>query len=171
EFEQIGNLMVRVYSQLDGFPKADRQPEYFKLLANVGQLTQKPGVEILVAATPDGKILGAVVYFREMKYYGASGSASQINEASGFRLLAVDPAAQGMGIGKKLSEACIEKAREHQANAVIIHTTRAMQTAWDMYERLGFIRFPEIDFMVGDFKVFGFKLPLDRDPSPAERSE
>ena len=33
-----------------------------------------------------------------------------------------------------------------------------MQTAWAMYERLGFVRFPEIDFQVEDIDVFGFRL-------------
>jgi hypothetical protein len=35
EFEEIGKLMVQVYSQLDGFPKESEQPNYYKMLANV----------------------------------------------------------------------------------------------------------------------------------------
>ena len=35
-----------------------------------------------------------------------------------------------------------------------------MQTAWSMYEGLGFVRFPEIDFQQGKLDVFGFQLPL-----------
>src|SRR5688500_17076760 len=42
EFSDIGKLMVRVYSQLDGFPKETEQPNYYKMLANVGELTSKP---------------------------------------------------------------------------------------------------------------------------------
>jgi hypothetical protein len=37
-----------------------------------------------------------------------------------------------------------------------------MQTAWAMYERLGFVRFPEIDFRQGNLEVFGFQLSLPR---------
>ena len=32
-----------------------------------------------------------------------------------------------------------------------------MQVAWKMYEALGFIRYPEIDFQQGSFDVFGFQ--------------
>jgi hypothetical protein len=35
-----------------------------------------------------------------------------------------------------------------------------MQTAWAMYESLGFVRFPEIDFLQGSLEVFGFQLAL-----------
>ena len=42
EFLHIGQLMVSVYSQLDGFPKEADQPLYYKMLANVGDLTHKP---------------------------------------------------------------------------------------------------------------------------------
>jgi len=36
-----------------------------------------------------------------------------------------------------------------------------MQIAWAMYEGLGFVRFPEIDFRQGKLEVFGFALDLD----------
>jgi len=42
----------------------------------------------------------------------------------------------------------------------VLHTTRVMQTAWAMYEGLGFVRFPEIDFRQGSLDVFGFRLDL-----------
>ena len=68
EFSDIGKLMVQVYSQLDGFPKESEQPNYYKMLANVGDLTNKPETELLVAASTDGKLVGAVVFFGDMKY-------------------------------------------------------------------------------------------------------
>ncbi len=66
EFEEIGKLMVQVYSQLEGFPKESEQPDYYKMLANIGELTKKPNTELLVAVSSKGKIGGAVVYFSDM---------------------------------------------------------------------------------------------------------
>ena len=40
EFIEVGKLMIRVYSQLEGFPKEVDQPEYYKMLANIGELTK-----------------------------------------------------------------------------------------------------------------------------------
>lgn len=43
---------------------------------------------------------------------------------------------------------------------MIIHSTMAMQTAWKMYEKLGFKRSVDLDFMQGDLPVYGFRLVL-----------
>jgi GNAT superfamily N-acetyltransferase len=160
EFEEIGRLMVSVYSQLDGFPKESEQPEYFRALANVGDFTHKPETALLVAVTGDSKITGALVYFDNMIYYGSGGTATKEKNASGFRLLAVDPTSRGRGIGRMLAEECVRRAREKKHRQLIIHTTMAMQTAWRMYENMGFKRSADLDFKQGDFPVFGFRLLL-----------
>ncbi|MEO8516741.1 MAG: GNAT family N-acetyltransferase [Flavobacterium sp.] len=129
------------------------------MLANIGELTKNQGTELLVAVSSNDDIAGGVVYFNDMQYYGSGGTATKELNASGFRLLAVDPSIRGAGIGKLLTNACIQKARaeEHQ---LIIHTTMAMQTAWKMYENLGFQSAPDLDFMQGELPVFGFRLLL-----------
>jgi len=160
EFEKIGKLMVQVYSQLEGFPKESEQPNYYKMLANIGELTNKPETELLVAVSSDDKIVGGVVYFSDMKYYGSGGTATNEQNASGFRLLAVDPLTRGKGIGKLLTNECIRKAKDKKVYQMIIHTTMSMQTAWKMYENLGFKRSEDLDFMQGELPVYGFRLLL-----------
>ncbi|MCD0475427.1 GNAT family N-acetyltransferase [Flavobacterium sp. EDS] len=160
EFEEIGKLMVLVYSQLEGFPKESEQPNYYKMLANIGDLTTNPDTELLVAVTSDDKIVGGVVYFGDMQYYGSGGIATKEKNTSGFRLLAVNPMNREQGIGKLLIKDCIEKAKEKKQQQLIIHSTMAMQTAWKMYERLGFKRSEDLDFMQGELPVFGFRLLL-----------
>jgi GNAT superfamily N-acetyltransferase len=160
EFEAIGKLLVEVYSQLEGFPKPKDQPAYYHLLANVGDLTKIPGTELLAAIEQNGDLAGAVVYFSNMKNYGSGGKATSLHNTSGFRLLAVNPKFRGQGIGKILTQACISRSKEQQHQQLVIHTTAAMQTAWKMYERIGFKRAPDLDFMQGDLEVFGFRLAL-----------
>jgi len=160
EFEEVGKLMVKVYSQLDGFPKETEQPDYYKMLANIGNFTTKPKTELLVAVSSEGQIAGGVVYFNDMQYYGSGGTATKEKNASGFRLLAVDPSTRGGGIGELLTNKCISKAREQKNAQVIIHTTKAMQIAWKMYEKLGFERSEDLDFTQGELPVFGFRLLL-----------
>ena len=160
EFEQIGKLMVQVYSQLEGFPTEKEQPDYYKMLRNIGDLTNKPETELLVSVSPDGIIAGGVVYFSDMKYYGSGGTATEEKNASGFRLLAVDDSFRGKGIGKLLTMECIQRAKNDKKSKIVIHTTQAMPTAWKMYERLGFKRGEDLDFMQGDLPVFGFRLIL-----------
>lgn len=160
EFTKIGNLMVEVYSQLEGFPKPNEQPNYYKMLANIGELTINQGTELLVAVSSENEILGGVVFFNDMKYYGSGGTATNEKNAAGFRLLAVSASARGKGIGKLLIVECIRKAKKANLNQMIIHSTKAMQIAWEMYENLGFKRAVDLDFMQGELPVFGFRLPL-----------
>jgi ribosomal protein S18 acetylase RimI-like enzyme len=160
EFEEIGRLMVTVYSQLDGFPKENEQPDYFRALANVGAFTSKPDTALLVAVSEENKIAGALVYFDNMIYYGSGGTATKEKNASGFRLLAVDPSSRGQGVGRMLAGECVRRAREKGNQELIIHTTMAMQTAWRMYENMGFKRSADLDFKQGDFPVYGFRLSV-----------
>lgn len=157
EFEAIGLLMVDVYSKLNGFPTEEEQPSYYDLLRRVGQFTLKPEVSLLVAVDDIGVLLGTVVYFGDMSHYGSGGSATKETNSAGFRLLAVAEHARGMGIGKALTEECLKRAKEAGLQQVIIHSTMAMQTAWNMYEKMGFVRSVDLDFMQGSLPVFGFR--------------
>lgn len=163
EYASIGELMVEVYSSLEGFPTPEEQPRYYKLLANIGMIVQKPGARLLVAASQNDQIAGAVVYFGDMQYYGSGGTATQEKNAAGFRLLSVAPNFRGNKLGKLLSQKCIELAKKSGLSQLIIHTTASMQTAWGMYERLGFQRCEDLDFDQNGLAVYGFRMKLKTD--------
>ncbi|PWL38460.1 hypothetical protein DKG77_09350 [Flagellimonas aquimarina] len=160
EFKEIGALMVSVYSKLEGFPKVHEQPQYYNALANIGDFTKKPDSELLIAVSPSGEILGGVLYFGDMQYYGSGGTATLEKNASGFRLLAVSNSARGLGVGKALSKTCIANAKKKGHKQVIIHTTDFMKIAWGMYEKLGFKSSKDLDFKQGNLQVYGFRLKL-----------
>jgi len=46
EFIGLGQLMVKVYSQLQDFPSMDEQLAYYKMLANIGDFTKKPDTKL-----------------------------------------------------------------------------------------------------------------------------
>jgi GNAT superfamily N-acetyltransferase len=160
EFDELGKLMVEAYATLEGFPKPHEQPNYYNMLANIGEFASKPKTELLVAISAEGNLAGGVVYFSDMQYYGSGGMATQEKNAGGFRLLAVSSQNRGEGIGKLLALECIRKANAQGLEQLIIHTTKAMQTAWKMYEGMGFKRSTDLDFMQGELAVFGFRLNL-----------
>jgi len=160
EYERLGKLLVAAYAALPGMPQPDEQPDYYAMLANVAARAARPALTVFVATNPAGDLLGSIDFIEDMRHYGSGGPASTISDAAGVRLLAVDGAFRGHGTGKALTTFCIDRARALGKARVVLHTTRAMQTAWAMYESLGFVRFPEIDFQQGNLAVFGFQLGL-----------
>ena len=160
ECTALGQLLVEVYAGLAGFPSPSEQPGYYQMLAEIGRFNERKDAEVLIALNAGGELLGGVVYFGDMAAYGSGGSATQVSNASGFRLLGVRGSARGLGVGKALTQACLDRARARQHAEVILHTTAAMQTAWTMYESFGFRRSPDLDFLQQQLPVFGFRLTL-----------
>ncbi|QTN23166.1 GNAT family N-acetyltransferase [Rhizobacter sp. AJA081-3] len=160
EFEPLGRLTVAVYAALPGFPTPAQQPGYYEMLAGIGRFAERPGACLLVAHSAQGELAGGVVYFGDMAEYGAGGIAASQRDAAGIRLLAVAPAHRGLGAGRALTQACIERARAEGRSEVILHTTRAMQRAWALYEAMGFLRSADLDFEQQSLPVYGFRMSL-----------
>jgi ribosomal protein S18 acetylase RimI-like enzyme len=136
EFEAVGRILVEAYGR-DG---QLNENGYAEELADVA--TRAAVAEVLVAADASGTLLGTVTFTR---------SGTPLAELSGpgeaeFRMLAVAPAAWGRGIGAKLAEACIDRARELGVSAIVISTRDFAITAQAIYEKLGFVRRPERDW-------------------------
>lgn len=63
-----------------------------------------------------------------------------------FRMLSVDPAAQGRGVGSALLELVLQRFRDEGAHAVVLSSLTTMSDAHRLYTRAGFRRLPERDF-------------------------
>ena len=55
------------------------------------------------------------------------------------RMLSVVPTERGRGIGRLLTNACIERARRDGVTIIGLHTSPAMRSALDLYLRMGFV--------------------------------
>jgi len=160
EYHLLGQLMIAVYADLDGFPTPDEQPDYYKMLANIGAMNEQRATTVLAAFSEAGRLMGGVVYFSDMAMYGSGGTATTEKNASGIRLLGVDPKFRKAGVGRAPTVACIQRAKDDGNEKVILHTTMAMQVAWKLYENMGFRRSEDLDFLQGELPVYGFRLYL-----------
>lgn len=104
--------------------------------------------ELLVAEL-DGTIVGTITYYRDAQDEGMP--VEFPGRTAGIRATAVDPSAQGLGIGSALVDSCIARAADAGASRVGLHTARFMNAAVKTYERCGFIRAPEYDFEWSEF--------------------
>lgn len=90
--------------------------------------------EIIVAET-DGAVAGAVAYIGP----GVSPRAEFFEpEWPIIRMLVVNPSVRGRGIGRELTQACVDLARRDGAKVIALHTSPAMQVALALYLRMGF---------------------------------
>ena len=117
-----------------------------------------------IVAEVDGRIVGSVLLYPAGTEIVRPGGGSMTLALPEVRLLAVAPSARGKGIGVRLMDECVRRARESGAKALMLHTTDVMQTAMRLYVRMGFQRLPDLDFEPAPGVVVkGFRLALEAD--------
>ncbi|MDO9398368.1 MAG: GNAT family N-acetyltransferase [Herbiconiux sp.] len=127
--------------------------------------------EVWVAVDADDRVLASVTLPRAGGPQTLTGLARD-GELE-FRLLAVDPAARGRGIGRLLTEFVLATARERGAHRVVMNSGTDMTTAHRLYESLGFTRVPARENPPGiePTRTYALDLapaaPSPADPSPA----
>ncbi|MDQ3956778.1 MAG: GNAT family N-acetyltransferase [Actinomycetota bacterium] len=139
-------MLAAAYAEYErSFPAENWRP----YIADILDIEGRSSASELLVADRGGAIAGCVSYYppgAEMSYPSDTFSVHWPPAWAGFRLLAVHPDVRGSGVGRVLTEACIERARAQGAPAVGLHTTEQMKVARAMYERMGFERAPEYDF-------------------------
>jgi ribosomal protein S18 acetylase RimI-like enzyme len=134
EFAAIGDLCIAAYA-----PFADEGSEYSAVVRDVARRASE--AEVFVAVERDA-VLGTVTYVPDG---GPLGEIAGPREAE-FRMLAVDPAAQGRGIGTALLRHVVDDSRRRGKTGVVCSSQPEMRAAHRVYERLGFGRAPERDW-------------------------
>ena len=106
--------------------------------------------EIIVAEYQD-RLAGAVAYFGPN-----AGKAAFFNQSwPVIRMLVVDPAFRGKGLGRALSAECIERAKRDGSEIIALHTSPIMTVALPMYLKMGFIRVYDAPPIFGvDYAVY-----------------
>ncbi|TDC36856.1 GNAT family N-acetyltransferase [Micromonospora sp. 15K316] len=155
DFPAIARLTVAAY-EADGQLKGENG--YGAVLADVP--TRAENGTVLVAEDAAGRVLGSVTFVLPGSRYAELAGPGEAE----FRMLAVDPAAQGLGAGAALARACIERAAELGCSAVVICVRHGMaEQARRLYERLGFVRVPEKDWSpLPGVELLALRLELPR---------
>lgn len=90
----------------------------------------------------DGRVVGSVA----LVLSGDFGEVTESDDEAAVRMLVVDPAAQGRGIGELLMTDCLRRARAAGKRRMVLSTGPKMLAAHRLYERMGFTRLPERDW-------------------------
>jgi GNAT superfamily N-acetyltransferase len=138
EYAEIGRLTVAAYRD-----SGQLGPEtgYETTLADVaGRATE--GTVLVAVDGGSGRLLGAVTFVLPGSRYAELARAGEAE----FRMLAVDPAAQGRGVGRALVADCLRRAAEAACEAVVICYRDFVSSALRLYTGMGFERVPELDW-------------------------
>lgn len=129
EHERAGDVCVTAYEPF----LTGAEDDYAERLHDVA--TRDAQAEVWVAVDGD-RVLGLVTYCPPGSPWREIGRGDE----GEFRMLAVDPAAQGAGAGTALARLCEERAREHGASAMALSSLATMTAAHRVYARLGYER-------------------------------
>ena len=76
------------------------------------------------------------------------------SEWSIIRFLAVDPEYRGKGLGGKLTDLCLQFAKEEGEKFIALHTSSYMNGADKLYEKKGFKKHKEIDYYAKEYWIY-----------------
>jgi GNAT superfamily N-acetyltransferase len=156
EIEEVRGVLARANEQFRGLVPDALFDAY---LADVLDIESRLDRSTTLVATDRGRIVGTVTYFRDANDEAVGPSVPA--GTAGVRAVAVDPAARGAGLGRRLAAEVVEQARADGARAVVLHTWFVMRAAIRVYESLGFRRAPAYDADSTDF----FPTSIDDDPA------
>ena len=152
DYEAVGRATVAAYE-----PFLDEEgPTSGYALRLADTATRDREAEVWVAEE-DGVVLGSVTICPEGSAWAQRAEAGE----GEFRMLAVDPAARGRGVGRALLDLTVERFRGDGARAVLLGSLAAMTDAHRLYERAGFERAPERDWgPEPGVQLLCYRLPL-----------
>lgn len=133
--DQVNRIAVTAFQQFEG-----NYSNWDEFIQGVGQMSSLSKTAEIVVAELKGDIVGAVGYVRP----NAPKSIFPI-EIPCIRMLVVDPQARGLGIGRALTQECINRAQRDHAPKIGLHTSPIMDVALPLYLRMGFVKESDID--------------------------
>ena len=125
---------------------APQMPQHWELYRqNIVGTLAKIEPEHQLVAEQAGRIVGAVLLYPAGTSLTSPRGETITLALPEVRLLAVSPEGRGRGVGEALMRECLRLAQESGAPGITLHTTEMMQAAMRLYERMGFVRVPELD--------------------------
>lgn len=146
EFDDVADLLLRANREYRGaMPEAVYRAYTDGLRALATDPRLHDDCELLVVGACNA-LMGAVAFFPDASAEGVG----LPKDWAGMRALAVDPAARGLGLGRRLAEAAIGRARAIGSSVICLHNAAFQRRARTLYLDLGFVRCPQYDFDAAD---------------------
>lgn len=140
--DDINRLCVEAFEEFRSIVGESNWPQLRETLEHASKLMSEG--ELIVAEDSSG-LLGVVLYVADDR----TNDNSLSTNCALLRTLAVSPRNRGRGIGRRLTQECIDRARKDGADAIALTTGSMMTVARPMYERMGFIKEADLGKRLG----------------------
>ena len=129
--EDLNRIAVSAFGQF-----RDHYQDWPAMLAGLSKTSALSATGELIVATHQNRLAGAVAYF------GPNSHKAPFFEQGWpvVRMLVVDPAFRGKGLGRALSNECIARAKRDASPVIALHTSPVMAVALAMYLKMGFVK-------------------------------
>lgn len=153
EYDELGDVIAAAYRDLGDGGAPDDYHEAIRDVA--GRAAHCP---VLVAVEADGTVLGGATFVPDRDNPMCE---HQVIDAASIRMMAVRPEARGRGVATALTRACLDRARSEGRRWLILHSSEPMKAAQRLYEHLGFVRDPTVDWSpAAGVTLLGFRYDL-----------
>lgn len=156
DLEEIKAVTINAYGQFREIISIDNVKAWEENMQNGETYLELFKVATCFVAIINGKIVGSAFLIpngNPFKWF--------IAEWSYIRLVAVLPEFGSRGIGRKLTELCIELAKERGEKTIALHTSEFQDAARHIYESMGFKKHHQFELF--EKKYWVYTLPLISD--------
>jgi len=153
DFDKLKSLGIESYSEFSKVLTSTNWNKMNSFLESNDNLTKLINQSTVFVCEKDSDIVGMI-------YLVPSGNPTELFQEnwSYIRFLGVNTKYRGNGIGEKLTDLCLEYARESNENHIALHTSEFMDSARAIYEKRGFVKTKEIEFLGKIYWIYLFEL-------------
>jgi len=129
--ENLNRIALAAYGQF-----RDQFQDWPAMLAWLSKASELSATGETIVADVQNRFAGSVTYF------GPDSPKAAFFDQSWpiIRMLVVEPAFRGNGIGRALTNECIARAGRDGSSVIALHTSPIMTVALPMYLRMGFVK-------------------------------
>lgn len=153
DFDKLKALGIESYSEFSKILTNANWNKMNSFLESDANLTKLINQSTVFVCEKDSDIIGMI-------YLVPRGNPTELFQESWsyIRFLGVNTKFRGNGIGKKLTDLCLEHAKEANEKYIALHTSEFMNPARAIYEKRGFKKTKEIEYLGKTYWIYLIEL-------------
>jgi GNAT superfamily N-acetyltransferase len=144
EFDEAGRVTADAYLE---HVRPEWEDDWARYMVELAAVRRRAAISTVLVAVEDGRVLGCATI--EYDNPITKGEPPLPAEDARLRMLAVDGAARGRGVGQALLDAALQEGRTRGKRRMVLNTTEIMKAAQRLYERNGFERLDDVSLENG----------------------